>query len=305
QQPTIKELANYIDRAEKETYVSIPKVGVQEDYAASSAQQRLYVMSQMDVDSLHYNMPMAMRIEGSLDPRRLEEAFQGLIARHESFRTRFYMKDGQLRQRVEEEVSFSFPVTTCTTSEIEEKIQQFPQPFDLSVAPLLRVEVLRVSEEHNVLLMDMHHIISDGASMKIVFEDLIRLYENLPLPALHLQYKDYASWQREGMGSESFQKQEAYWLDQFKDEIPVLELPTDYNRPAVQRFEGDHHTFKLDEELTQGLRELMKTEGTTLYTTLLSAYNVLLHKYTGQEDIIVGSPIAGRTHADLDEVVGM
>ena len=158
-------------------------------------------------------------------------------------------------------------------AETQEKIQQFPQPFDLTVAPLLRVELLRLSEEEHVLLIDMHHIISDGASMKILFEDLMRLYENMPLPALRLQYKDYASWQREGMGSESFQNQEDYWLAQFKDEIPVLELPTDYTRPAIQQFEGDHYAFELDEELTRGIRELMRTEGTTLYTTLLAAYN--------------------------------
>ena len=156
-----------------------------------------------------------------------------------------------------------------------------------------------------MLLCDMHHIISDGISVSVLIREFTDLYEGASLPELRIQYKDFAVWQNERLQSEDLKRQEAYWLDAFAGEIPVLDWPTDYVRPPVQSFDGDRVTFDTGKELMQELHKLAAESGTTLYMVLLAAYNVLMAKYSGQEDIIIGSPIAGRPHADVERTIGM
>ncbi|EHS59970.1 non-ribosomal peptide synthase/polyketide synthase [Paenibacillus sp. Aloe-11] len=304
QSPTVESLARLMKERIPTVYESIPQAEESEAYPVSSAQKRLYVLRQMDGGELSYNMPGAFTVDGPLDRVRLESAFQMLIQRHESLRTGFYMKDGELVQRVHREVPFTLDYTEASGEDTDTLIRSFIRAFDLSQAPLLRVGLVKLQEERHLLLFDMHHIISDGVSIQILVEELTSLYQGEQLPELYIQYKDFAVWQQE-QSETQWQEHEAYWLQTFEGELPVLDLPTDFQRPSVRSFEGSRIDFTLDESGNKALQELASRTGTTLYMVLLAAYSVLLHKYTGQEDIIVGSPVAGRPQAELEGVIGM
>ncbi|MDQ0416437.1 amino acid adenylation domain-containing protein/non-ribosomal peptide synthase protein (TIGR01720 family) [Croceifilum oryzae] len=305
QSSTLKEMAKWIQGASQSVYAAIPVAQSREYYPVSSAQKRMYVMQQMDLNSSSYNIPTFMRVKGKLDVKRLEEAFCRLIERHESFRTSFVMIEGKLHQKIETEVSFSITQLESTEQEATEWVGKFIRPFNLSQAPLVRVAVIHLAPEESLLLLDMHHIISDGVSTDLLFTELMQLYRGNEVPELRLQYKDYAVWQQEMQESEWMKEQEKYWLETMAGETPVLHLPTDYPRPLTRSFEGSYVEFQLDEETTQKLKQISLNQDTTLYMTLLTLYTTLLHKYSAQEDIIVGSPIAGRPHADLENIMGM
>ncbi len=274
-------------------------------YPVSSAQKRIFVLNQLEGISTSYNMSGAMNIEGELDIEKLEFAFKKVIQRHESLRTSFELISVEPVQRVHKHVDFNIEYSELGEdgAVVEAKLKEFVRPFDLSTAPLLRVGLIH-AKDINLLLFDMHHIISDGMSMNILIKEITELYEGDELPELRIQYKDVSAWQNELINSEYMRNQEEYWLHCF-DEIPVLNMATDFSRPAIMSFEGDSIDFTIDNELTFKLHELAKETGTTLYMVLLAIYNVLLSKYSGQEDIIVGSPIAGRPHADLEKIIGI
>ncbi|WP_144028932.1 non-ribosomal peptide synthetase, partial [Paenibacillus tyrfis] len=303
--PTIEQLARLIEERDQVAYADIPLAEESEYYFVSSAQKRLFVLSQLEGGEISYNMPGVLSVEGALDRGRLEEAFRKLIERHDTLRTSFTMIDGEPVQRIHAAVSFGVDYVQAKEEEVEAYISRFVRAFDLGQAPLLRVQLLELDRERHVLLFDMHHIISDGVSMGLLIEEFSRLYEGQELPPLRIQYKDYAVWQQAQVQSERMSKQEAYWLEAFQGELPVLDLPTDYVRPAVQSFEGDRVCFEIDGSRSEALKRLAAQTGSTLYMVLLAAYTSLLHKYTGQEDIIVGTPIAGRPHADLGSMIGM
>ncbi|MCY9513874.1 condensation domain-containing protein, partial [Paenibacillus apiarius] len=171
-------------------------------------------------------------------------------------------------------------------------------PFDLDEAPLLRTTVVRLGEARHLLLFDMHHIVSDGTSISILVDEFVKLYAGEALEPMQLQYKDYAVWQREHYAdSRAYEQLEAYWMDQFAGELPVLSLPADHPRPAVRSFEGGRVDVELDGELAAAVRELARTSGATVYMVLLAAYSTLLARLGGQEEVIVGSPVAGRPQA--------
>ncbi|MCK4260161.1 MAG: amino acid adenylation domain-containing protein, partial [Halanaerobiales bacterium] len=302
--PTIKGLAELIKSAEESIYSEIEPVDFAEYYALSSAQKRLFLLNQIEDTNTSYNMPGAMLIEGDLDKERMESAFRDLIKRHEILRTSFELIQGEPVQRVQETVEFNLEYFTDADGQIEELMREFVKPFDLSKAPLLRVGLIKVSDKH-VLIFDMHHIISDGSSMGILAGEVANLYEVNELEELRIQYKDFSAWQNELFESEKINNQEEYWLDAFAGVVPVLNILTDYPRPVVMTYEGDKLNFEIGEELTAKLNSLAQEQGATMYMVLLAAYNILLSKYSGQEDIIVGSPIAGRPHADLENMIGM
>ncbi|MFS0553781.1 non-ribosomal peptide synthase/polyketide synthase [Brevibacillus sp. 179-C9.3 HS] len=305
EKPTIQELAAYIEESTGENVISIQPAGEQEHYPVSSAQKRMYILHQFEGVGITYNMPSAMVIEGKLDPERLEQAFKHLIERHESLRTSFAVVNGEPVQKIHQEVPFEISYSTVTEDQAERIVSTLVVPFDLSVAPLLRVWLLNIGEDRHVLFTDMHHSISDGVSSGILMNDLVQLYHGDALPALRIQYKDFSVWQQELFQSDAFKKQEEYWVHTFADDIPVLNLPIDFTRPSTQSFAGDQYTIGTGKQLMEGLNQLAQSTGTTLYMVLLAAYNVLLAKYSGQEDIIVGTPITGRSHADLEPIVGM
>ncbi|WP_074048736.1 non-ribosomal peptide synthetase [Paenibacillus ihumii] len=309
--PTVRQLAAHLAGAEQAVYEAIAPVEHREYYPASSAQKRLYAISQLEGAELSYNIPQALEIAGSLDAGRLERALIELIRRHESLRTTFELIEGELVQRVQtyEQIQrlagFGLKQAVVSEQEAAARAAAFIQPFKLSEAPLVRAELLKLGEERHLLLLDMHHIIADAVSMNVLLSEWMSLYEGESLPELAIQYKDYAVWQQEQRSEAWYAKQEAYWLQELSGELPVLELASDKPRAAVQQFEGERLTFEIEGELTQKLRELSRRQGTTLYMTMLAAYNVLLHKYTGQEDLITGTPIAGRTRPETERVIGM
>ncbi|EGO65801.1 non-ribosomal peptide synthetase [Acetonema longum] len=303
--PTISELAKLAGGAAQHDFTAIEPAPEQEYYPLSAAQKRLYVLSRFDNNETAYNMPSALQAEGSLDKKRLEEACRKLMARHETLRTSFALAAGEPVQTVHKEIDFTIDYCQAAPEMVPAMIQAFIRPFDLGQAPLFRVSVIETGETSHVLLFDMHHIISDGVSAGILVKELAALYEGKNLPALRIQYKDFSVWQNHVQQEKGMEQQEKYWLDTFAGELPALDLPTDYPRPPVRSFEGDRLQFTVGEELTEALNRLAGQSGATLYMVLLAAYNVLLLKYTGQEDIVVGSPIAGRPHADLENIVGM
>jgi tyrocidine synthetase-3 len=291
---TIRALAEYIEGSTRKKFASIEAVELREYYRLSSAQQRLYILQQLDLGSTVYNMPQVVRLADEVDGEKLGRAFRRLIARHESLRTSFIRVNEEPVQRVHTEVDFEIEYYNITA-------EDFVRPFDLSKPPLLRVGLI---EKYN-LMVDMHHIISDGESMKVLVEEFRQLYDGAQLPELRLQYKDYSQWQQGEAVKEKIKAQEAYWLKEFSGEIPVLNLPSDYIRPAVQSFEGSSLGFEIAAAETTGLKQLAISQGTTLYSLLLALFNILLSKLSGQEDIVDGTPIAGRRHADLERVIGM
>jgi tyrocidine synthetase-3 len=286
---------------------AIPIAERQALYPLSSEQKRLYILSQFEEGgSTSYHMSDALRIEGPLDQGKWHEAFRSIVRRHEVLRTSFHSVDGEPFQKVHDHMELEMPVRAVAEHEVNKIVQQFVRPFHLDEAPLLRVELLRLSELQHILLIDMHHIVSDGESIRLLVDEFMKLYSGAQLPELKVQYKDFAVWQQKRYSSDVMELQEAYWLNQFADgEIPVLQLPADYARPPVQSFEGDRFVFEAGEELLGALRVLAQNTGATMYMILLTAYYVLLGKYSGQKDIVIGTPVAGRTHVDVLDLAGM
>jgi len=325
--PTIRGLAKYIGAAVQEAFIAIGPAEKKEYYPLSPAQKRLFLVQRMGANSTAYNLPMEVMLTGGLDKEKSEWTFRKLIARHESLRTSFEMLDDEPVQRIHEKVEFGIEykdlaAKNAKTREEETKvfaelflksdppeafIKHFIRPFDLSKAPLLRVGLLKVEEEKHILMIDMHHIISDGASHAILKEEFNAMYSGKAedFPPLRLQYKDYSQWLNNETWADSIREQESYWLNIFADGVPVFNLPTDFPRPLTQSFAGCTVEFQLTREETRALKVLAKETGATLYMSTLSVFAILLSKLSGQEDIVVGAPVMGRRHTDLEPIVGM
>lgn len=304
--PTVEGLATVIREGTDSPYEAIKLAEKQETYPVSSAQKRIYVLQQLEDGGTGYNMPAVLELEGKLNPERMDRAFKELIKRHESLRTSFEQDEsGDPVQRIHDEVPFTLQTTVLGARTEQEAAASFIKPFDLSQAPLFRAQIVKGSDERHLLLVDMHHIISDGVSVNILIREFGELYNNRKLPALRIQYKDYAVWQEGFKTGDAYKTQEAYWLKQLEGELPVLDLPADHVRPPVRSFAGDKVSFTLEQEVASGLHKLARENGSTLYMVLLAAYTAFLSRLSGQEDIIVGSPIAGRPHKDLEPILGM
>ncbi|WP_166695598.1 type I polyketide synthase [Bacillus cereus] len=303
---TIEKLADSIHQNRNANlYKEIQPIVKQEIYPLSSAQRRLFILNQFDSKSTNYNTPLVMLLEGPLEFARLEDAFVKLIQRHEAFRTSFEILEGQPVQRVYDEVDFEIVKITAKETEIDHTIEAFIRPFDLGVAPLLRAQLVQTGPDRHFLMIDLHHLCSDGVTIEIVKREIGELYQGLEMPTLRLQYRDFAAWQVAKLQSEQVRKQEQYWLNRFSGDLPILNLPTDFPRPLVQSYEGERLKFELDASIVLGLKEAAQCQGATLYMALLGVYNILLAKYSMQEDVIIGSPITGRTHPDLQAIAGI
>ena len=307
--PCIKKLAELIRKSEEVKYVPIEPVAKQEHYMQSSSQKRLYFLNQlMDVGTT-YNISAAFRINGSIDKGKIHSAFLKLIKRHESLRTSFDMKHEIPVQILHEDVDFEIE-TINVQAEINDSVitnylANFIRPFDPKKAPLFRVGFLNLADTDHIIVIDIDHKICDGISINILLRDFMKLYKEEALPPIKVQYKDFTVWQNRLMETEIVEKQARYWIDRFSGELPVLELPTDYPRPSLITFDGDRYNFELDRSLIKNIREVASRNGATMYMILLAVYTVLLSKYSKQEDIIIGSPTAGRNHANLDNTIGM
>ena len=274
-------------------------------YYASASQRRIYVLNRMNPDGLSYNVTSVFSIEGELDRNKLEQSFDRLIMRHESLRTSFYMNEKELMQEIHENIEFHLEYVECEKSKFHDIVNEFVRPFHLEEAPLMRAILIKYDTHSYQLVIDLHHMISDGTTIGILIRDLAQIYQGVFLPPLKIQYKDYANWQREYLQTEKAKEQEDYWVDLYQPEVPLLNLFLDYKRPAVQQFDGDQITFKIPHSLSVGLNNLASKHGATLYIILMAAYTIMFHKYTQQEDIVVGSPVAGRGKTEFEETTGL
>ncbi|ROL65830.1 non-ribosomal peptide synthetase [Pseudomonas chlororaphis] len=293
-------------------------VAAEDRQALSYAQQRMWVLWQLDPASGAYNLPGAVRLRGALDRSALERAFTSLIERHETLRTVFKRRADERLEQVPAE--WVVPVdledfSVLVAAEREQAVAAEAQrqsllPFDLENGPLLRVKLLKLDEHEHVLLLTLHHIVSDGWSMNVLIDEFIRCYDAHEqglapqLAELPIQYSDYALWQRRWLEAGEQERQLAYWLEQLGDEHPVLELLTDHPRPALPSYRGTRYEFAVAPQLAEQLRGLAQRHQVTLFMVLLGAFNILLHRYTGQTDLRVGVPIANRNRREVEGLIG-
>ncbi len=310
--PTIEAMTGYItEEALEDPFDSIRPAAKKDGYTLSSPQKRLYILQRMSPETTVYNIYEILELQGELDQDKLQETFLALIRRHESLRTSFHMERGTPVQRVHEPGDIQFRVESLESPagggapDAQALIGDFLKPFDLGTAPLLRAGLVNTGAGRHVLVVDMHHIISDGVSHRILLEEFPVLYRGGSLPELPLQYKDYAEWRQSSGVIEQLKPQEDFWLKQMSGGIPQLHLPTDYPRPEIQRYEGAITGFQPAEGIEAALRQTARNCEATMYMVLAAVYNVFLSRLTGSEDILVGTPVAGRRHADLEHTIGM
>ncbi|MFP2931773.1 amino acid adenylation domain-containing protein, partial [Pyxidicoccus sp. 3LG] len=320
--PTVASLAARIDEARKQARQGseplplgpVLRTGL---VPLSFAQQRLWFIDQLEPGSVAYNLPTFVRLQGPLDTGALRRALVELVRRHEALRTTFVEQEGQPFQRIApsaelplELVDLSGLAPEAAHEALQARLREEAlRPFDLATGPLLRVGLWRLRQDSHVLALDMHHIVSDGWSMGVLVREVTALYEAFvkgqpsPLPPLPLQYPDYAVWQREWLQGAVLEEQLGWWRQQLSG-LSHLELPTDRPRPPVQTFRGAHTGVALSRATSDALRALCQQEGATPFMALLAAFQVLLSRYSGQQDISVGSPIAGRQRGELEGLIG-
>ncbi len=286
-----------------------------DSYPLSFIQERLWMLNQFEPGPL-YNDYTAFRLTGSLNVMALERALGEIVRRHEALRAIYPNVDGRPLQVITPaSAQMKLPFVDlhgATEQEVMRRAREEAQlPFDLSRGPLMRATLLRTGDNEHMLLMTMHHIITDGWSMGVLLNELSKLYEayvtgqESPLAELPIQYADYAAWQREYLKGEVLEKQLTYWREQLRGATTLLNLPTDRPRPSIQTFNGTRYYFELPRDLTHSLRALSQQEGATLFMTLLAAFNILLQRYTGQTDISLGTPVAGRNQAEVEKLIGV
>ncbi|MGE5339998.1 MAG: amino acid adenylation domain-containing protein, partial [Candidatus Omnitrophota bacterium] len=310
QHDTIEKQEALLRTAGLDPFASIEPAPIKEYYAVSSVQRRLFFLQFFDAHNMSYNMPQVFTLEGEYNREKIEEVFRKLIERHESLRTSFHVIDEEAKQKIHDDVAFHIEFVdlssqTAPDAQTEAIITSFIRPFDLSQAPLFRVGIIVLNPTRSVFMIDTHHIVSDGVSQGIFNREFLALYQGEELPPLRIQYKDVAEWLNSDDQVQRSRQQEAYWLNRFEGELPLLTLPADVERPATQTFEGSEVVFELGESLTTSLKSYAIREDVTLYMALLALFNLVLSRLSGQEDIIVGTSLAGRRHADLEGIIGM
>jgi amino acid adenylation domain-containing protein/non-ribosomal peptide synthase protein (TIGR01720 family) len=302
EKPTIRLVSEH---SRRKAYDALRAVEKREWYEVSAAQRRIFALTKLDPGGLSYNIPAAYEVEGDIDERRFAAALRQLVARHDGLRTGFAMVDGVPMQKVWDSVDVRLETVSCGAGEsVRDALEAMIRPFDTELPPLMRVAFLR-AEGRRYLFIDIHHSIADGVSMGILLLELRALYQGGALPPRETDYKEFAAWQNAYLASDRSRAAEDYWLRRLGGELPVLELPYDYPRPPVQSFEGGAFRFAIERETVAGLKRYAEGRGLTLYMVVLGALQILLAKLSGQEDVVVGSAVAGRTHPDAEGMVGM
>jgi amino acid adenylation domain-containing protein len=315
-----EDLVKYLaDRQSSDRFERIAAVPVQQNYVLSSTQRRLWILGQFEESNVAYNRPQAFIFDRGLNIDALKHAFDALIARHESLRTVFReTAEGEVRQIILAPADAGFSVIHLdlrNEDNKEEKAQAFVQedfvrPFNLGTGPLLRASLYQVEDNKWIFCYVMHHIISDGWSMGVLINELMLIYnthsngQSNPLQPLRIHYKDYAAWQQEQLSGPALEAHKAYWLKHFEGELPVLSLPSEKQRPAVKTYNGESIIRQISKEALDGISTICMQEGSTLFMGMLAAVNALFYRYTSQEDIIIGTPVAGREHIDLEDQIG-
>jgi iturin family lipopeptide synthetase B len=321
QASTVSGLSDYVKGARKDLYSPLKVTEKREYYPLSSSQKRLYVLQQMEGASTGYNISQVVLLEGDIEQEEFAGVFKMMIRRHESLRTSFVLVEDEPRQKIRDDGCFEIgnydlpsggmgqdqaPVDAVRADQkVEEIIQDFIRPFDLRQAPLLRIGMVEVEEKSHILLMDMHHIISDGTSLLVFVEEFMALFSGKELPGLRVQYKDFCQWQNSDKAQLRVREQAEYWLEEFAGEIPILNLPTDFARPTMQSFAGRSLHFAIGKGETEKLKSLTLNENATLHMMLLALHYIFFSRLTGMEDIVLGTPIGGRRHVELQNLIGM
>ncbi|MBD2508879.1 condensation protein [Nostoc muscorum FACHB-395] len=317
----LKLLAQRLQK-KKESVFSQPQIVPQSResnlFPLSFAQQRLWFIDQLQPGNSAYNISQPMRIVGSLNVAALEQSFNEVVRRHEVLRTTFIVVDGQPLQVIAPSFSFKLPVVDLQELSQEQReaevlrlaSEEAQQPFDLTKVPLLRVTLLQLAAAEYALLLTMHHIVADGWAIGVLIHEIATLYEAFsigkpsPLSQLSIQYADFAVWQRQWLQGERLETQLAYWQRQLGGKLPVVEFPSERSRAPIQTFSGARETLVLPKTLSEKLKALNQRQGITLFMILLAAFQTLLHCYTDQEDIVVGTDIANRNQAETKELIG-
>ncbi len=310
--PTVAGLAERVEAGARAVAPPIVPVPRDRPLPLSFAQQRLWFLDQLQPGSAAYNLPAALRLHGRLDAAALRKSLSEVVRRHESLRTVFGGTGEEPVQVIREAAGVALPVTDLRVLPVEARereilrlaAEEAARPFDLAAGPLLRSSLVRLDEEEWALLFTLHHVVSDGWSMEVLVREVSALYEGSRLPALPVQYADYAVWQRGWLSGEVLEAQLAWWRRRLAGAPPVLELPTDRPRPTVQDGRGARVPFALSAETTHALGELSRRGGATLFMTLLAAWQLLLARHSGQEDVSVGVPVAGRGRVEVEGLIG-
>jgi amino acid adenylation domain-containing protein len=320
--PTVAGLAESIEAARRAgQYLLAPPilpVPRQGDLALSFAQQRLWFFDRLEPGLSAYNLPAAIRLAGRLNFAALEQSINEIVKRHETLRTTFGEAGGRPMQVIAPSLKIELPLIdlrALPASERDSEVRRLvtaeaQRPFDLSQGPLLRATVLQLSDEEHVGLLTMHHIVSDGWSAGILIREVATLYFAFctggasPLPALPIQYADFACWQRQALQGQFLEAQIAYWMERLAGAPAAIDLIADHPRPAMQSFRGAHQSRVLPKHLQQGFKSLSRQAGTTQFMTFLAAFKVLLHRYSGQDDLIVGTPVANRNRLETEGLIG-
>ena len=302
------------------TTIVIPKASNKSSYVLSSSQYRLWLLEQIESDNNAYTMPSLFSLRGNINIPNLEKAFLKLIERHEILRTNILIdsETGIPKQYISSVDTIDFKLRYIDLSKenhISKTVQRIQEKevrhnFDLEAESLIRVFLIKKSAAEYLLISVMHHIISDGWSSSVMIADLFSIYrsitENIPslLTPLSIQYKDFAEWQQSNLTSDAIEVDKEYWLNQFKEEVPILDIPTYNIRPSIKTYNGKTIEKCFDKDVIQGFKKVCKDQGATLFMGLLSTVNILLHKYTNQSDIVIGSPFAGRDQSELQDQIG-
>uniref|UniRef100_UPI00036CBA2D condensation domain-containing protein n=1 Tax=Paenibacillus massiliensis TaxID=225917 RepID=UPI00036CBA2D len=307
QHPTVAELAAFLEAkpAEGAEFWMIKPAPWQEDYPLSSAQMRM-ILHGRQAGATAYNLPSVLVMEGEVDAPRVQLALQEVVQRHEALRTSFHLARGRYIQRMHESAILDLVCIDSPEPVFNDRyLEQFIRPFRLDEAPLLRAMLIRFPESRYALMLDVHHMIADRASMIIIAKEFADLYEGRELEPIPVHYKDFAVWQQQIMTSEAMRIQEDYWLHVFGHSLPVTELPTDYEKSNVTSWEGRLEYYKFEEEFNGRISAFCTAAGVTKNMLLFAAYNILLMDWTGRDDISIGTSILGRNLRELEGVVGM
>jgi len=316
--PTIAKLAKQVEEKEKEEFVSIEPLPTQDSYEISHAQKRFWILDQKAINHTTYNMSEAYYIKGDLNKKAFSAAFKALVDRHESLRSTINIIKGEPRQVIQPAKKHGFEVEFLDLKDDEQKESKIKEiageearyNFSLEEGSLLKALLIQTEDQEYVFIFTLHHIITDGWSMGVVLNDVLELYYAYDkgiaprLEPMSIQYKDYAYWHNNKLKEQVTNSLKSYWLEQFADDIPTLNFPLDFERPAERKDEGKMYTLVFDVETTALIKEWSVKQKQSLFVTLMSLLNLLLYKYSGQEDIVVGTPIAGRDHIDLEDQVG-
>ncbi|HEX2867284.1 MAG TPA: amino acid adenylation domain-containing protein [Ignavibacteriales bacterium] len=315
--PTVRGIAAQLEAGARRDYGEIPISGEKEYYTLSHAQKRLWILSQNKENAAVYHMPVSLLLEGELNQNALEESLRKIVHRHESLRTVFVEMNGIPYQKVMNEYSLDIPEHDLSEKEnINDALKKLTRerilsPFELACDVPFRAEIIKLEKEKHVLLLVIHHIAGDGISVGIIMRELAGYYNSIiqggpyEPQALRIQYKDYCGYEKELIESNKYTEEKQYWIKKLHQPLPTLELPYDRPRPPVKTYNGDYLFFEIEPELSKSLSGFCRQQGVSLYVLVVSVVNILLHKYSSQDDIILGSPVSGRNHPDLEDQVGV